>query len=187
MRPTDEEGFPYSAVYAGRRREDFHEVFEKRPGPIRRMTKRLGRWQARAILLLSILSFIILFLIGKGVVERWGSITPEQSIREGCCTITVRVMFTDGDPAFGGSYTVETQAGRHPRTTTGSWSDGKIQILVGRDWVGRVRVDSSWECRKTSGIFGTKLVDHDTVRWTDLTGGPYGTDERMIRIDPGCR
>ena len=93
-------------------------------------------------------------------------ITVATSVAEGCCTVTIRVVSGyDDKPIRGGTYEVETQAGRRPEKTSGDFSDGLIQVVVGRDWVGRIRVVTA----------GGKKV-------TDLIGGAYGMQERKLVI-----
>ncbi len=102
-------------------------------------------------------------------------ITPAEAISEGCCTVTVVVRQPDSNFAVGGGwYEVITTAGRRPDPAHGEWTapddweDGRLQVYVGREWIGQIRVSTG----------------QSVPAWltTDLIGGPYGWHDREVQI-----
>lgn len=146
--------------------------------PIRWMVLHYGRAYTWAILALLLANFIMAIFFAQVIYNTRTFISPQQSQVEGCCTVEVRVL-DFGRPVQGGRYKVETLTGRRPTTTDGEWSDGRIQIMVGRDWVGRVQVEVDRYC---SGSFWSPTEK----KWTELIGGSYGFNRRDIGIHTSC-
>ncbi len=131
------------------------------------LVERIGRPATFAVLIFASL-VSLLFLLGAiwaFAPGREPTITPATVAAEGCCTIVVYVNYA-GNPVSG-RYEVITEEGRRPKRTSGKFSDGKIQVLVGDDWIGQVRIAA-----------------RDYEKLTDLIGGPFGVEERTIDMWP---
>ncbi len=114
-------------------------------------------------------------------------ITPSTAVAEGCCTLTVNVDQPGGRVPFGW-YEVETQDGRAPRQTEGDFSDGKVIVPVGRDWIGRIYVGSKYTCPGRN-VLGKWVDEREKDPWkvSNMLGGPYGLDPvTLVLNDWGC-
>lgn len=87
--------------------------------------------------------------------------------------MTVNITDTAA-PSFaaqGGEYEVITMSGREPQFASGNWSDGKVQVQVGKEWEGRIKVTISHS------------MEASPVKYTDMIGGPFGWAPRHIDFD----
>jgi len=90
-------------------------------------------------------------------------ISVATEMAEKCCIVSVYISFADS-----GTYEVITMAGRVPAVEAGSWSNGiYIEVPVGKEWVGRVRV---WDST------------HSYFKETELIGEQFGWDTRSINM-----
>ncbi len=132
------------------------------------LVERIGRPATFAILGLSGLVIVLCLLASMWVFgpNPPPTITPATVESEGCCTVVVHVSW--GGVPINGRYEVVTEEGRLPRRTSGEFSDGKIQVLVGDDWIGQIRI---------------KYGSYEKL--TDLIGGQFGIDERTVDMAAG--
>lgn len=97
--------------------------------------------------------------------EEARTITPAQALAAGCCILRIRIDLSSSVQY--GSYAVETQIGRAPSSSRGTFTRGNdLEIFVGQDWVGRVVVTFNG-CRPVS---------------TNLRGGQFGLDLSVLTV-----
>jgi len=103
--------------------------------------------------------------------EEARTITLAQVLAEGCCILRIKIDISSS--VNYGSYAVETQIGRAPSSSRGTFTrDNNLEIFVGHDWVGRVVVTFNG-CRPLStnllgGQFGLAPSSF-SVRWTECS------------------
>ncbi len=149
-------------------------------------TYKYGDLRVRLFKVLAVV--FVVALVGGAVMfvrakrERATIITPAQSVAEGCCIARVKVKdseLRDYSASYiaNDTYEVLTHAGRRPQETTGQVSSaGTVQVYVGKEWIGRVRIISS--CRG-----GTKTGVTDTI---GDPSEPLPWKEREVTMREDC-
>jgi hypothetical protein len=108
------------------------------------------------------------------------TIDPAVALANGGHTVHVRAVYPNGDGLEWGDYSVETQAGLAPSKSKGDLASSEVQVVVGSDWIGQIRIHQDGQCEHFWNRF-------DIENTTDLIGGPYGWDYRRIVMPYPCR
>jgi hypothetical protein len=110
-----------------------------------------------------------LMLITVKLAEPFLPITPREALSNGGHTIVVYALCEgSNEPLDGGDYEVITQSGRRPDQETGELSGNMVQVVVGPDWIGQIKIEK------------VRIWSGDFVELTDRIGDPYGWHERTV-------
>lgn len=117
---------------------------------------------------------VVVVIITRTLNSQPKGIPPEEALAAGGHIVTVQIWCFDS-PDRGQRFEVITLAGRPPRDRSGPISDSIAQVVVGPDWMGRVRM-IQWE----------SPIAPDIVEETDLIGEAFGWEARTVSFSH-CR
>ena len=104
-------------------------------------------------------------------------ISPAAALAIGGHTIRVYSHDAQEKPIVSGEWRVETWSGRPPQRSHGDLAGDVAEVIVGPDWIGRVRVRYGGDCEPGS----------PAEEVTKLIGEPYGWEGGTLIFDQRCR
>lgn len=136
------------------------------------MIAHLGRPGTWMVLLFgAFLLFGIVLSLVLGAVRAHLPIDPDEALANGGHVVTVQAWCGENrEPLGGDRFEVLSHSGRPPSLQTGHLSGNMVQVVVGSDWIGQVKII------KHRGWGGP------SEETTDLIGNAFGWHERQVHF-----